>query len=82
MLTTELDSEPLARFEEGDKITISARESEMEVIEKDTAPLGNFKLIAKNSHGRYRLRGHSDGSISLRVSGEIKETDVEVNRVD
>jgi hypothetical protein len=69
---------PLSEFAVGDVIETSARKTEMEVVSIGTTPAGNRKLTAQNHHGKYRLQGYNDGSVSIETGRETI-IDVEIN---
>jgi hypothetical protein len=51
---------------------------------KNKLDVTNYDIV-KNHHGRYRLRSHTNGSISMRglnSKGKLIDGDVEVNHVE
>lgn len=70
--------EQLSALEEGDEITVSERDTPMEVLEVSEGELTGVTVTAQNHHGRYNLREHADGSISLRAGARLVAGDVEV----
>lgn len=81
-MTGATNTEDLGDLAEGDEISVSARDTPMEVTSVDEHDIGPPVTVeAENHHGRYRLRQHSDGSISLRAGGQLVSGDVTVEPV-
>lgn len=79
------DYDPLATFEMGDMINTSERETPMEVVDIELSPQDKRIITAENHHGRYQLRSHNNGSISMRglnSKGTLIGRDVEVSHAE
>jgi len=72
---------PLSDFTVGDEIKISARKTSMNVKSVERTPTNHRKLIAKNHHGKYEVRGHNDGSVTLYAGSKVIPN-VEVSHAD
>jgi hypothetical protein len=70
----------LEKFEEGDKIEVSARDTEMEIDSINTTKHGGIEMEASNRHGTYRIADYGDGNVGLRRDSDNKhiESGIEV----